>query len=299
MRRDTVLLQTSRQLRIDTHKCLALPRKRVHHLDVLFVNDGGLWPTWLSQPGPARHVDMLHAQFRVEELSKDKDVASTWKKIQWGNGRGSGKKAALTFGRLITSYLQSGPTLPPFSTYDSRAENTIGRLVLDVPLAPEAEDGSSPVIPRFAGERYLFGAPGRFVARREDGQLEWVRSREEADPRRLPAEKLAYFMRLELIRILKCRHFTHEILYDGIGVMEIRVDGELRWLVDTEAQIQHARQTDPDDEAWCPRHPKSSFMCQMEKVHSRRKERGLDVVARVGDICYDVYKDMKWRDYGD
>lgn len=61
----TPLLLTNHQLCAETRKVLSTQRGDRYTLDVMFVHERELWPTWTSIPAFARRIDTLDVTFRV------------------------------------------------------------------------------------------------------------------------------------------------------------------------------------------------------------------------------------------
>jgi len=69
------LLLTNRQLYDETLDMLQRASKAItspsYTADIIYLNDGTLWPTWLSTPFRASHADTVHVQFRIFQPPDD------------------------------------------------------------------------------------------------------------------------------------------------------------------------------------------------------------------------------------
>jgi hypothetical protein len=102
------LFFVNRQLYAETQPCLTLFGLH-QRLDVMFVRECGLWPTWMSLPGVARHVDSVYVQFRI--FDPPSDVNPTWKLPAWYRPARVGLPMIVwNFNALLSGYLLHGPT---------------------------------------------------------------------------------------------------------------------------------------------------------------------------------------------
>ncbi|KAM0270620.1 hypothetical protein ACHAQH_009381 [Verticillium albo-atrum] len=287
------LLLTSKLLRAETQD-----RNLTYVIDVMFVKTSGLWPTWLSIPRLATHVDTLHASFRIKDLPED--MAPTFRRKNWWRGGDGGPPAAVwSFYWLLVGFLECGPVSLKLPTGSSTARFSIARLVIDVQLAEEGEDHGVLESEHGRHEHYMFGRGMWFVARREDGVLEKVRTLEETDPRRLPAEKLARFMGGELLMLLGLGRHSYgygRVLYECIGVLEVRVDGDVRILMDLGELFDLFPAGSEDDRemqhTWTP-----AFAAWKKETMALRKERGLDEVKGRPARSFSAYSEMQPPEY--
>ncbi|KAM0271682.1 hypothetical protein ACHAQH_008968 [Verticillium albo-atrum] len=289
----SALLATSRQIRSETQDLLASSRKLVYHVDVMFIEGSGLWPTWLSIPTRSLHVDEVHAQFRIHELPPD--LAPVWESPGlWGGGEEGAPGGNVMFYELLARFLQSGPAGLDRSRQQYQAVYSIGRLRLDVQLVPDGEDHGL-FLERPGPGTALFGGLDWYVVRRDDGRLVTARSLEETDPRRLPAERLAYFMSHSLEMVLRMTQHAvkyGKVLYEGIGVVEISVGGEVRWAWDLEAMFRTFASGHEQHDA-VRGHQTSEFKMWRQQAQELRRLRALDVVESPstadGEIWYDAF----------
>ncbi|KAK2747624.1 hypothetical protein CKAH01_18150 [Colletotrichum kahawae] len=227
---NTAILLVNQQLH-DEAKALLASKGTHYRLDVMYVKECGLWPTWLAVPRTTRHADSVNVQFRI--FDPPKDVDPDWKnEEQFRGGDGGPPFIVWNFYAMLSGYLRYGPTA--FSSVVADPSNfTIKKLVIDV-VAPPANEKHDRLVP--GGTRRaidLFEGFTHMVMdaeKRERRGITWPRP-PEGKEHLIPAEKLAFFMCSQIGGLLSMYRDWGEYgaaLYEGIGSIQIRVNGELR-----------------------------------------------------------------------
>ncbi|KXL49265.1 hypothetical protein M433DRAFT_2548 [Acidomyces richmondensis BFW] len=108
----TPLLLTNRVLHAQTRRVLArlYPHGPIYTLDVLFVNERLLIPTWLHVPAFARHVYRVDVTFRIHGTSHDDMDGHGYVGFRAGDGAPPALKWAFYF--LLEHFLDHGPVAP-------------------------------------------------------------------------------------------------------------------------------------------------------------------------------------------
>jgi hypothetical protein len=252
------LLLVNHQLSAETKSALGrLSTKLSYNLDVMFVNEAELWPTWLSVPALSNRVDTVVATFRI---------FGCWNGKGYSALRG-GAPIGWCFYSLMERFLKRGPVGERKAEPHDR-NVTIGVLIFNF-LSPPAIDILSPQQVRFN---------------------DWLASRQLRHP---DTDMLHFVMRPEwlaellgkfMIMLLNFNYHTAKhgmILYERIGTIRFCVDGEPREEFDLGkrlAGLRFHRQMGP---LRCirPREEHAAFFWRWKKdVLLKRKEAGLPVV---------------------
>ncbi|CCF32991.1 hypothetical protein CH063_00898 [Colletotrichum higginsianum] len=239
---NNAILLVNRQLHYEAKTLLA--SKGTHcRLDVMYVKECGLWPTWLAVPRSTRHADSVHVQFRI--FDPPADVNPDWKnEQQFRGGDGGPPFIVWNFYAMLSGYLRYGPTA--FSSVVADPSNfTIKRLVIDVlPPPPEEKhdrlvSGSSARRPAALDMFERFNTLVMDAEKRERKGITWPRPPEGKESL-IPAEKLAFFMCCQIGGLLSMYRDWADfgaVLYEGIGSIEIRVNGEPRRYFDLDDML--------------------------------------------------------------
>ncbi|TQN70677.1 hypothetical protein CSHISOI_04764 [Colletotrichum shisoi] len=239
---NNAILLVNRQLHCEAKTLLA--SKGTHcRLDVMYVKECGLWPTWLAVPRSTRHADSVHVQFRI--FDPPADVNPDWKnEQQFRGGDGGPPFIVWNFYAMLSGYLRYGPTA--FSSVVADPSNfTIKRLVLDVlPPPPEEKhdrlvSGSRARRPAALDLFERFNTLVMDAEKRERKGITWPRPPEGKESL-IPAEKLAFFMCCQIGGLLSMYRDWADfgaVLYEGIGSIEIRVNGEPRRYFDLDDML--------------------------------------------------------------
>ncbi|OHE98406.1 hypothetical protein CORC01_06197 [Colletotrichum orchidophilum] len=229
---NTNLFLVNRQLHAEA-KALLATRGTHCRLDVMYVKECGLWPTWLAVPRATRHADSVRVQFRI--FDPPSDVNPDWKnEEQFRGGSGGPPFIVWNFYAMLSGYLQYGPTAFGSVVADP-AKFTIQNLVLDVLPPPPGQkhdrlvSGGAPRPP--AHDMFeRFTTMVMDPEKRESRGITWP-CPPQGKENLIPAEKLAFFMCCQIGGLLSMYRDWADFgatLYEGIGTIQIRVNGELR-----------------------------------------------------------------------
>lgn len=223
------VLLVNRQLYHEAAGILARRGRRLRYcLDVMYVKECGLWPTWLDLPRLARRVDEIHASFRVFDPPTDVDPDWRNRRQLVANGDGGPPMLVWNFFALLKDYLRYGPSAfealvarPPPGTSGGF---TVGRLVLDVLPPPPGTKDDSLGLPRgrLAADRHMLDA----FARGRHAKYWPLPS--DAFPHLMVAEKMAFFIASKIAGLLAMYDDYGRCLYEHVGAIEIRVAGSER-----------------------------------------------------------------------
>ncbi|KAG7059482.1 hypothetical protein JMJ77_0006844 [Colletotrichum scovillei] len=181
----------------------------------------------------ARHADSVRVQFRI--FDPPSDVNPDWKnEEQFRGGSGGPPFIVWNFYAMLSGYLQYGPTAFSSIVADP-AKFTIKNLVLDVLPPPPGQkhdrlvSGGAPRPP--AHDMFeRFTTMVMDAEKRESRGITWPRP-PQGKEHLIPAEKLAFFMCCQIGGLLSMYRDWADFgaaLYEGIGTIQIRVNGELR-----------------------------------------------------------------------
>jgi len=133
---NSALLLTSRQICAETRYVLDHLRrtKQLHYaLDIMFVNEDSVWPTWLGMPALATHIDSLTATIRI--------CGPAGNMKYWRGGDGCGPFNVWVYYALMERFFRCGA--PSFNTRVAHRDLdrgvTVGALVIDV-ISPTADE---------------------------------------------------------------------------------------------------------------------------------------------------------------
>lgn len=225
----TSVLLVNRQLYHEASGILARRRLR-YRLDVMYVKECGLWPTWLELPRLARRVDEIQATFRV--FDPPADVNPDWRNPrQLVAGDGGPPMVVWNFFALLKDYLRYGPSafeaLVARPAPASSEPFTVNRLVLDVlpppPDSPAAKDDSLGFPrSRLAADRHMLDAFAR------GRHAKYWPLPTDAFPHLMVAEKMAFFIAAKIAGLLAMYDDYGRCLYEHVGSIEVRVAGHPR-----------------------------------------------------------------------
>ncbi|KAF6801087.1 hypothetical protein CMUS01_15501 [Colletotrichum musicola] len=239
---NTSILLVNQQIH-DEAKALLASKGSHYRLDVMYVKECGLWPTWLAVPRPTtRHADSVHVQFRI--FDPPSDVDPDWKNEYQFRGTDGGPPFMVwNFYAMLSDYLRYGPTAF-CSQVGERSSFVIKNLVIDV-LAPPANEKHDRLVPRSAERERshdLFESFNHLVMdteKRERSGIAWPQP-PKGKEHLIPAEKLAFFMCNQLGGLLSMYRDWADYgaaVYEGIGRIEMRVDGEPRCHFDMDTML--------------------------------------------------------------
>ncbi|RSL64009.1 hypothetical protein BHE90_011162 [Fusarium euwallaceae] len=102
------LLLVNKQFNDDVRKVLNLIPAD-YHVDIMFVKDCGLWPTWHIPVLPrTKYIKSINATFRLFDPTDDLDPRFRGS-MSFNGGDGGPERAAWSFYHLLTGVLQKGP----------------------------------------------------------------------------------------------------------------------------------------------------------------------------------------------
>lgn len=214
------VLLTNRQLGAEMQDVLRrrfADRRPDYAVDVVYLKDGTLWPTWLSVPVPADHVDTLTARFRLFSCPADMVMPLARRLGLFDSGIGGQPTAIWLFYHLLTVSFTRGPLGSPI---------TARRLVLDF-LPAEEED----ILPLGGGFGYRSRSKKDFYATFLPGNYD-AAAEGPADAGSTAAAMMAAFVKAQLRRLLvmveKRGDWDYgKPLYENIGEIELRQAGKV------------------------------------------------------------------------
>lgn len=204
-----------------------LARRKLHyHLDIMYVKECGLWPTWLSVPRLAHHVESIHCQFRI--FDPPPSVNPDWRnKRQFVGGDGGPPMVVWNFFALLKDYLRYGPSAFEGLVAQSSVF-TVNRLILDVVPPPPGTKDDNLGFPRnrSAPDRHMLEAFAR------GRHAKYWPLPPEGCPHLMVAEKMGFFLASKIGALLSMYDDYGKCLYEHIGSIEIRVGGHQRRVFD-------------------------------------------------------------------
>ncbi|KAI2467489.1 hypothetical protein F4781DRAFT_433378 [Annulohypoxylon bovei var. microspora] len=190
-------------------------------IDIAFLKNGTLWPTWLSVPKLQQTLGNVYAQFRVFPVPEH--LQSHVPDDPYCSEKPGPPPIVWSFYHLLAGFLRNGPLA--LDRDNDSGGFTVQNLVLD--FLPTNEKG---IIPLASFVQYFKEVDD--MAALTDPEKSWVFDQDEG---LLAAEYLAHFVRALLLRVLNLGISTikyGKILYENVGDIEIRVDGRLKWHMD-------------------------------------------------------------------
>ncbi|MCJ1381184.1 hypothetical protein MMC17_004293 [Xylographa soralifera] len=255
------LLLTNRQLWAETQSALrCLPTKHSYSLDVMFVNERELWPTWLSVPALWTRLDNVFTTFRICG-SKGQGPSE----LRGGNG--GPPQIIWCFYSLMERFLTYGPVGERKPGSQDR-NITINSLTLDIVSSPENEVTMTELAPTY---------------------MDWYRSRHghadnDLSSTPMRAEWLADFLHGFIPGLLRMGYHTAPygmIMYERIGTLRLCVDGVLKQKYDLckmLADLQYNDASETFGNIW-PRENRVPFFREWKKkALVKRREAGLPVI---------------------
>ena len=257
------LLLTNRQVGAETQSVLQRPTiKRSYSLDVMFVNEQELWPTWLRVPALWTRLDEVVATFRI--------CGNKGKGSGFRGGDGGPQQIVWCFYSLMVRFLTFGPVGE--RKLGSQDRNiTIRTLTLDV-VTPS--DGGLMMVDSIENCNNWFDSRKGYHGRGYIGLSSFS----------MRPEWLADFLGNNIYILLRMSYHTASygmILYERIGTIRLCVDGVLRKEFDLCKMLADLRYDNPSytfgnvypHEARLP-----YFWAWKKKALVKRRETGLPVV---------------------
>lgn len=191
-------------------------------LDVMFLKDEALWPTWLSVPKLGRNLGTVYTQFRIFHVP---DHLRTDDGGDLYGSEGPGPPPIVwIFYHLLSSFLRNGPLATKKD--DDNGGFTVRTLILD--FLPASEKG---ILPLASLIQYFKEVDD--ISASTSSDFDWKQN--TSDEGLLAAEYLAHFIKALLLRLLSLGPLTIKygrILYENVGDIEIWVDGHTKWRLD-------------------------------------------------------------------
>lgn len=207
------VLLVNKQLHVEMKDVLRHKRsqKGNYELDIMYVKDSGLWPTWLSVPTLTTDIDTIHATFRLFNLPDNIPKEMKYRNM-WLGGDGGPPSGVWVFYKMFTRFLEQNIGPWPCRIEEEAQSITVQRLVLDV-VTPAEPD----ILPLAStSRRPTVDYMGRFFLKAENESTPAVRI-------------FANFIRREIGALLCMGYHTTgygEMLHERFGTIEIRVNGE-------------------------------------------------------------------------
>jgi len=277
------LLLTNRRLRDETLDALrraAATKPLTYTADIVYIkNDCTLYPTWLSVPARAEHVDTIYAQFRIFNrpestggyVQLDKDPHRGMFSI----GCGAPPAIVWPFYHLLVGILTSGTHGPCGAAF------TVKKLILDfLPPAADEVDGLLPLGKR--RRRVRAGNPGGPETRVDEyfGLPDELKGRCMGDPRKEAAAMLMCFVHQRLWYLAQLSAHTFEYgkrLHEHIGVVEVRLDGEAYANIDLGQLLANVKRWGTDESSYSSKKWCDNFVPWKPVVVARRQGLGMSV----------------------
>jgi len=266
------LLLTNHQLHaetLDTVRRAFAETTPSYTTDIVYLKDQTLWPTWLSVPLRASHVDTVHAQFRIFDCPDDLRLKEPPRGM-FSGGCGGPPPISWPFYHLLVGSIVSGSHGPcglPF---------TMKRLVLDFP--PATEDDLLP-LGRVVETRWSHSPDEIWEEVFDYFSLDDAFNAQCLDnPRLEPAARLIRFVHnmLEfLARLTSDGFFYGRYLHENIGIIELRLDGEVYKTLDLGYHLANVRRWGSDSESFSRRQWYGNFLPWESGVKARRRELGM------------------------
>ncbi|KAI9369219.1 hypothetical protein BJX61DRAFT_520612 [Aspergillus egyptiacus] len=236
------LLLTCRQLSIETQALLDLPSaSSEYHLDIAYVNEFNLYPTWICVPRLTTHVPKLHVSVRLLGHMVSPEEA----RLQGGDGGET--RFPWTFYALLERFLAYGPVgekkgkeIPRYDwkgPFYMDRNVTIGTLILNItsaetelPFPPADRDFMWWFLAQRVSSRYKNPENVQYKPRPE-----WI------------VQHLGTHIGALLWMTERVRGELAQIMYERIGAIRILIEGESyrEWeLPETLAEIRRTREVD-------------------------------------------------------
>ncbi|KAF2248296.1 hypothetical protein BU26DRAFT_551631 [Trematosphaeria pertusa] len=261
------LLLTNKQLHAETKENLErLPAKGTNYeLDVKFVKEQYLAPTWALVPVLSERVNHVRAVFQSTGTF-ERNISKAHLRDIWRRGCGGPPGYVWMFYILLERFLHAGPV--GRCTHDEQKPVTINCLELDF-IDPE---DTSLLPPEPVTPEQIYTAMQLHI---------WSRRPNEEEFKMLRPEWLESELRGEIQRLLRMGyHYASYggILHERIGSIVFKVNGEITKELDV-GQILAEQTFNEDFGSEVMRHQRvGHWIAWRERAIRVRKERGLKVV---------------------
>lgn len=240
-----------------------------YKLDVMFVQERELWPTWLCIPSLAQHVDYVDVTFRIFGPRTDGTSA-------FAGGDGSPPQIYWCFYFLLEYFLTHGPIRPSLGATPKPNDN---RQISVKTVNLNFVAGDSHLLPPTAEESYY--KPRRHY----QGRMPFGKEKQYI----IRPEWLALTINHPFLKLLSMGYHTAAyggIIHERVGSVRFNVDGELLQEIDIGARLAslsfapdagHPRYTTQTFGHLSGEDRLRAFWRWKEKAVQKRKERGLSV----------------------
>jgi hypothetical protein len=275
------LLLVNQQLSAETKS--AVSRLTVaglsYKLDVMFVQEREVWPTWLCIPSLAEQVDHVDVTFRIFETTRDTSDRSAFR-----GGNGSPPQIYWCFYFLLEHFLTHGPLCPGHGKTSKRNKNrevsvktvNLNFVAGDTHLLPPTKEEVSYHSWWHPQRRMHFGGK---------------RQQDDAEPPKyiIRPEWLAKTITGPFCSLLSMDYHTAAyggMIHERMGSVRFNVDGELPWEVDIGARLASLSFAPTAGHTWYTNQTFGhvagedrlrAFWRWKEGAVRKRKERGLPV----------------------
>lgn len=269
------LLLANRQLSAETQDALErLPTTYSYGLDVMFVDEKELWPTWVSVPALSPRVDSVVATFRI---------FGTWDgegRFPFRLGDGSPPEIVWCFYSLMERFLTCGPVGKRKLQYLDR-NITVKFLTLNILTPPGLEPVATDDMQTY-GHWYRSRIDHYYISDDEEDDDDAARTAGTNIP--MQPALLADFLYGYICHLLGMGYHTAReggIMYERIGTIRICVDGELKHECDLGEYLARLRFTNALQtfgNVYPPENRVPFFWQWKKRALEMRKEAGLSMV---------------------
>ncbi|POR33301.1 Putative transcriptional regulatory protein [Tolypocladium paradoxum] len=216
-------------------------RRPDYHLDLVYLDDGSIWPTWTSVPVLAEDVGTVHATVRIFHCPPELETPGERKHAPFFMGDGSPPAIVWALYHTLVVFLECGPR--PRQGDEEQSNRgpgmTMQKLVIDVLSATEPGIVHVAYPPSFSTfDRMRWHDPLTRMDRSGRSLMS-----DDDDEGLVAANLLARFLETEMRRLLglSCNTFDYGcVLYEHIGEVQVSVNGESRASMDLAALLAQA-----------------------------------------------------------
>lgn len=228
------LLLVNRQVHAELKEVASrvLRQRPNYTLDLMYLNDCSIWPTWTSVPMFSGHVGTVHATFRIFHCPPEIETTDRRRNAMFTGGDGSPPPIVWLFYHTLVVFLERGlRVLKDDSSGNHGPGITIRRLIIDV--SPAIEQNILPLVCRSSASSE--DREQVRVSRWQNFFEEFYSDRginiAEMGGGLLAATQLANFIQSQIGGLLSLgnHRFSYgSVLYEHIGEIEIRLNEQTR-----------------------------------------------------------------------
>ncbi|KND91042.1 putative transcriptional regulatory protein [Tolypocladium ophioglossoides CBS 100239] len=211
-----------------------------YHLDLMYLTDGSLWPTWTCVPMLTDKVGTVHVTVRIFHCPAELQTPGERRDAPFFGGDGGPAHIVWLFYHTLGVFLQCGPR--PWLGAGVRNHGpgmSMRRLVINVLSATEPGIVHVAYPASFDGfDRIRWDDPLMCIDRSGRSLLS-----DDDDEGVVAADLLARFLETEIRSLLGLSYHTFRyggVLYEHIGEVEVRVNGEHRARMDLASLLAQA-----------------------------------------------------------